>query len=103
MSDEASTEPTPGKHLRKNQKQILAMLRAAAVQAGFEWQDEPAASGRGTARALREGREVARVDYAFGTNGIDATIARPAGTAVQAKGLYTDATLILDALKKVLS
>ena len=94
---------TPGKHLRKNQKQILAMIRAAMAQAGLEFADEPDGSGRGSAKGSRDGTPVVQLAYAFGTNGIEVTIVDVVtGREVAAPGLYTDTSLIMDALRDVL-
>lgn len=98
----SESELTPGKHLRKNQKQITAMMRAAVVQAGLEWQDEPQGSGRGTARGTRDGETVVEIRYQFGTGGVEVAISS-GGEEVKAPGLYTDTSLIMEALRGVLA
>jgi len=91
--------PTPGKHLRKNQKQILAMLRTALLQAGLEWSDETTGTGRGVARGLADGVERVSIEYHFHTMGVDARITAAGRPAIEAPGLFTDTSIILERLR----
>lgn len=96
-------QPIPGTHLRKNQKQILAMFRAAVAQAGLEVAVATTGSGRGTTSGKLDGAVVIELDYVFSTNGVDATIRVPgSGNEFAVPGLYTDTTLIMNALRSAL-
>ena len=99
MSD---ATPTPGTHLRKNRKQITAMLKTAVSKAGLEWSDEPQGSNGGLARGSRDGAEAISIAYTFTTNGLDVRIERPGAEPVEAPGLYTDTTLVMEALRVAL-
>ena len=99
MSD---ATPTPGTHLRKNRKQITAMLRTAVTKAGLEWSDEPRGSNGGLARGSRDGNVAIAIEYTFTTNGLDVCITPTGGEAREAPGLYTDTTLVIECLKQAL-
>ena len=94
----------PGTHLRKNQKQVLAMLRAATVRAGLVW-DPLEATGSVTRAALRpaEGAEpVGEATVRFSTDGIELHCVPRDGEPRTALALYTDTRWMLETLEAVL-
>ncbi|MEO0651483.1 MAG: hypothetical protein AAFZ65_12480 [Planctomycetota bacterium] len=91
----------PGTHLRKNQKQVLAMLRAAVTRGGLVW-DPIEESGTATVAALRpdEGADaVGEATVRFTTDGIELTCGPIDGEAQTALALYTDTRWMLETLE----
>ncbi|MHC4263703.1 MAG: hypothetical protein ACYSWX_14355 [Planctomycetota bacterium] len=92
----------PGTHLRKNQKQVLAMLRAATTKGGLVW-DPIAQTGSSLEAALRpsEGADpVGKVDVKFTTDGVELTGGAAGGEEThRALALYTDTRWMLETLE----
>lgn len=96
---------SPGAHLRKNTKQILAMLRASAVRAGLGCEFEQPSSSKAQADLTQEGQSRGRIEVTFTTDGIEAKLI-PAGdptAARQALALYTDTGWMMEELESFLS
>ena len=94
----------PGTHLRKNQKQILAMLRAAVTRTGRVW-DPVTQTGSGLTAAIRAeegGDALAEAEVRFSTDGIELEVHPEGGEAVKALALYTDTRWMLETLEGAL-
>src|SRR5262245_9836663 len=102
MSD-AAHELVPGRHLRKNQKQILAAIATAVRKSGLEWSETPQGSTAGIGRVLAgpDGAALLELRYEFGhaeihldrtgpAQALQATAAAPSSGPGRAVGLYTD-------------
>lgn len=95
----------PGTHLRKNQKQVLAMLRAAVGRSGLIW-DPVDQTGSVTKVALRpaEGAEPkGEATVAFSTDGVELSCGPVGGEAREALALYTDTRWMLETLEACLA
>jgi hypothetical protein len=96
---------TPGAHLRKNTKQILAMLRASAVRAGLGCEFEQPASTKAQAELTVNGQVRGRIEVRFTTDGIEANLvpASDPAAARQALALYTDTGWMMEELEQFLA
>ncbi|QDU66447.1 hypothetical protein [Engelhardtia mirabilis] len=95
----------PGTHLRKNQKQILAMLRASAARAGLVWDANQQTGSRTAAVVRREegGDELATATIEFSTDGVRYGATPTAGEAVEALALYTDTRWMMETHEALLA
>jgi hypothetical protein len=95
---------TPGTHLRKNTKQILAMLRASAQRAGFECEFEQQGSRGARARLVPAagGDPVGSVEVNFTTDGLEAHLVGGSETRT-AMALYTDTRWLMEDLEALLA
>jgi hypothetical protein len=94
---------SPGAHLRKNTKQILAMLRASAVRAGFACEFEQPSSSKAHAQLEAGGQVRGQIEVTFTTDGVEARYTNGAGTARQALALYTDTGWMMEELESFLA
>ncbi len=87
----------PGTHLRKNTKQILAMLRASAQRAGLACEFEQPSSSKARAELLPAGGGAVRgvVDVTFTTDGVELALSGAGGDR-KALALYTDTTWMME-------
>ncbi len=95
----------PGTHLRKNNKQVHAMLRAATTRAGFVW-DVVAETGSSLTVAIRPGEgadAAAQAEVRFTTDGVEFTATPNGGEAREARALYTDTRWMMETLEGLLS
>lgn len=97
-----SSNLTPGTHKRKNQKQVLAMMRVACGQAGCDWSEEVVSTGKGVATAAKDGATVLRIEFQFGTNGAEFRFLPEGGEPLEAPALYTDTSYAMDTLRRAL-
>jgi len=88
----------PGAHLRKNQKQILAMLRVAATRTGLVWDATQETGSRIVVCLRREegGPEMASARIEFTTDGVRYSGAPAGGEASEALALYTDTRWMME-------
>jgi hypothetical protein len=99
----------PGRHLRKNQRQVLAMAASATRKAGLEWTEHAEGSSGGTARvhSAPGGECLLEVRYAFGHTEIHFDFAARAGAAAGAggrsTGIYTDTLPLMEGLRRWLA
>ena len=95
----------PGAHLRKNQKQILAMLRASATRAGLGWDAVQETGSRTVATVRRDGQDdaagSARVE--FTTDGVKYAAAPAGGAEREALALYTDTRWMMEVHEALLA
>lgn len=95
----------PGAHLRKNQKQILAMLRASATRAGLGWDAVQETGSRTAATVRREGSDdpaaTARIE--FSTDGVKYSASPVGGEACEALALYTDTRWMMEVHEALLA
>lgn len=86
----------PGTHLRKNTKQILAMLRATAQRAGLAGEfEQPSSSKARLALTGADGAAAGTVEVAFTTDGIE-LVAKGAAAERRALALYTDTRWMME-------
>ncbi len=95
---------TPGAHLRKNNKQILAMLRASAQRAGFACEFEQPSSREAQADLIPAGGGEARgrIAVVFTTDGLEVTLGG-GGDERRALALYTDTRWLMEELEALLA
>lgn len=94
---------SPGAHLRKNTKQILAMLRASAVRAGFACEFEQPSSSKALAKLEAGGQARGSIEVTFTTDGVEARYADLGGATRQALALYTDTGWMMEELEAFLA
>jgi hypothetical protein len=93
----------PGAHLRKNTKQILAMVRASAQRAGLACEFEQPSSSRARADLVPAGAAaIGSVELHFTTDGIEAVM-RAGTTERRALALYTDTRWMMEELDAFLA
>jgi hypothetical protein len=94
----------PGAHLRKNQKQILAMLRASTQRAGLEWDfvQETGSVGRGRILRGAGGAELGQARVEFTTDGVKFEGAPTGGETRSALALYTDTRWLMETFEGLL-
>lgn len=94
----------PGAHLRKNTKQILAMLRASVQRAGLACEFEQPSSSRAVARLAPAagGADVGEIAVEFTPDGLEARFTRP-GDERRALALYTDTRWMMEELEAFLA
>ena len=86
----------PGTHLRKNTKQILAMLRAAAQRAGLVGEFEQPSSSKARLELTGPGGGAAgTVEVSFTTDGIE-LVAKGQAEERRALALYTDTRWMME-------
>lgn len=96
----------PGRHLRKNQRQVLAMAAAAVRKAGLEWSETADGSTGGSACiASADGAlSLLELRYSFGHTEIhfdfSARSGAAAGRSGRATGIYTDTLPLMDGLRR---
>lgn len=95
----------PGAHLRKNQKQILALLRASAARAGLVWDAVQQTGSRTVASVRREasGEPLGTATVEFSTDGVRYRGEPAEGEAVEALALYTDTRWMMETHEALLA